>query len=206
MTIAFKLGFATALLAVAGYGHAVVAHSEGFEDPAWVANMPDNWQNLGGATITRATSGTNGITYGATHSSDFSWKQFGEQEAEGAVIGFATAGIGELVGSSATAGSSAGAGSSATGSGAGGGSSMIVSRRAGSMRTTSPGIQSKPSLTSCSRPRLAMSCMPTQIPRNGLARRTTSSSRVSHMPAMANNPSRQSLNAPTPGRTTRSAV
>ena len=69
MTIAFKLGFATALLAVAGYGHAVVAHSEGFEDPAWVANMPDNWQNFSGATITRATSGTNGIASsdGAAH-------------------------------------------------------------------------------------------------------------------------------------------
>ena len=41
----------------------------------------------------------------------------------------------------------------------------------GSIAFTSPGIQPKPSLTSCSSPREAMSCMPTQMPRNGLALR-----------------------------------
>jgi hypothetical protein len=37
-------------------------HSESFDDPTWVANQPNNWQNFGGATITRALSGTGGIT------------------------------------------------------------------------------------------------------------------------------------------------
>ena len=50
---------------------------------------------LGGTLI---GAGFNGITYSATHSKNFSWKQFGVQEAEGAVIGLVTAGIGEAVG------------------------------------------------------------------------------------------------------------
>ena len=40
----------------------------------------------------------------------------------------------------------------------------------GAIRSTSPGIQPSPGITSYSRPRSAMSCMPTQIPRNGRAR------------------------------------
>ncbi len=35
------------------------------------------------------------------------------------------------------------------------------------MRSTSPAIQPRPSVTSYSRPRSAISCMPTQMPRNG---------------------------------------
>ena len=42
------------------------------------------------------------------------------------------------------------------------------------MRTTSPAIQSSPAWTPYSTPRVAMSCMPTQMPRNGLPRSITS--------------------------------
>ena len=40
----------------------------------------------------------------------------------------------------------------------------------GSMRTTSPWIQSSPEWMPYSTPRVAMSCMPTQMPRKGLPR------------------------------------
>jgi hypothetical protein len=43
----------------------------------------------------------------------------------------------------------------------------------GLISTTSPGIQSKPSVTVFSNPRVDISCMPTQMPRNGLALSST---------------------------------
>ena len=49
-----------------------------------------------------------------------------------------------------------------------GGSSAPAARGSGA---TSPAIQSSPGTTSYSRPRVAMSCMPTQMPRNGRPRR-----------------------------------
>ena len=67
------------------------------------------------------------------------------------------------------------------------------------------GIQPSPSVTSYSRPRSAMSCMPTQMPRNGRPRARTLSLSASTMPPTASSPRRQSAKAPTPGSTTRSA-
>ena len=46
-----------------------------------------------------------------------------------------------------------------------------LAESAGSMATTSPPIQPRPSTVSNSRPRSAISCMPTQMPRNGRAAR-----------------------------------
>ena len=76
----------------------------------------------------------------------------------------------------------------------------------GARRRTSPAIQSKPGVTSCSWPLLAISCMPTQMPRKGLPSRRTALSSVSIMPGIAAIPSRQSRKAPTPGSTIRSAL
>ena len=76
---------------------------------------------------------------------------------------------------------------------------------AGVMRSTSPGIQPSPGVTTYSRPRSAMSCMPTQMPRNGRPCAITLSLSASTMPGTASRPRRQSANAPTPGSTTRSA-
>lgn len=46
---------------------------------------------VGGALI---GAGTNGIVYSATHGSNFSWKQYGVQQGEGAVLGLVTGGFG----------------------------------------------------------------------------------------------------------------
>ena len=75
----------------------------------------------------------------------------------------------------------------------------------GVMRSTSPAIQPSPSVTSYSRPRSAISCMPTQMPKNGRPLLRTASSSASTMPSTASRPRRQSAKAPTPGSTTRSA-
>ena len=40
----------------------------------------------------------------------------------------------------------------------------------GATARTSPGMRSRPGITPCSRPRVARSCMPTQMPRNGRPR------------------------------------
>ena len=61
-------------------------------------------------------------------------------------------------------------------------------------------------VTSYSRPRSAISCMPTQMPRNGRPFSRTASSSASTMPGTASSPRRQSAKAPTPGSTTRSAA
>ena len=64
-----------------------------------------------------------------------------------------------------------------------------------------------PSVTTYSRPRSAMSCMPTQMPRNGrpLARARWSPPAPRPCRGTASSPRRQSAKAPTPGSTTRSA-
>ena len=67
--------------------------------------------------------------------------------------------------------------------------------------TTSPGIQPSPWLVSNSRPRSAISCMPTQMPRNGLPPWITCASSASIMPGTAVRPRLQSAKAPTPGST-----
>ena len=77
---------------------------------------------------------------------------------------------------------------------------------AGAMRTTSPGIQPKPAVSPCSRPRLAIICWPTQMPRNGAPPRIARSSIAAKRPGMARSPARQSAKAPTPGSTIRSAA
>jgi RHS repeat-associated protein len=46
---------------------------------------------IGGALI---GAGTNGITYSATHAGNFSWKQYGAQQGQGAAIGLVTGGFG----------------------------------------------------------------------------------------------------------------
>ncbi len=56
-----------------------------------------------------------------------------------------------------------------------------------------------------SRPTLAISCMPTQMPRNGKPRVITASFSASTMLGRAARPAMQSANAPTPGSTMRSA-
>ena len=75
----------------------------------------------------------------------------------------------------------------------------------GAILSTSPRIQPRPSVTTYSRPRSAISCMPTQMPRNGRPLPRTVSSSASTMPGTASSPRRQSAKAPTPGSTTRSA-
>ena len=71
--------------------------------------------------------------------------------------------------------------------------------------STSPAIQLKPSVVTCSLPRVAISCMPTQMPKNGRALERTASVIASSMPSTASRPLRQSAKAPTPGSTMRSA-
>ncbi len=51
-----------AVVALSTSAIAAPPHFEGFEDPGWVANMTDNWQNYAGGAIQRVLSGTNGIT------------------------------------------------------------------------------------------------------------------------------------------------
>ena len=73
--------------------------------------------------------------------------------------------------------------------------------------STSPAIQPRPGVVSYSRPRLAISCMPTQMPRNGRPlRRTASVKRLDHAGHARRGRARQSANAPTPGSTMRSAA
>jgi RHS repeat-associated protein len=57
---------------------------------------------VGGGTLIGA--GINGLTYTATHLKNFSWSAFGVQEAIGAVVGSATAGIGAAMSGGAEAG------------------------------------------------------------------------------------------------------
>ena len=76
----------------------------------------------------------------------------------------------------------------------------------GAMAFTSPLIQPKPGVVRNSRPRSAISCAPTQMPRNGRCLSRTVVSRASRMPGMALTPRSQSAKAPTPGSTTRSAA
>ena len=66
-------------------------------------------------------------------------------------------------------------------------------------------IHPRPSVTSYSRPRSAINCMPTQMPRNGRPLPRTVCSSASTMPGTASRPRRQSAKAPTPGNTMRSA-
>ncbi len=75
----------------------------------------------------------------------------------------------------------------------------------GEIFSTSPAIQLKPSVVTCSLPRVAISCMPTQMPKNGRALTRTASVIASSMPSSASRPRRQSAKAPTPGSTMRSA-
>ena len=82
---------------------------------------------------------------------------------------------------------------------------IFSSGSAGVILSTSPAIQPRPLVTSYSSPRSAMSCMPTQMPRNGRPRLWTRSLSASIMPSMASRPRRQSAKAPTPGSTMRSA-
>ena len=56
-----------------------------------------------------------------------------------------------------------------------------------------------------SRPREAISCMPTQMPRNGAPRFTLASVIASMTPERASSASMQAEKAPTPGSTMRSA-
>ena len=72
-------------------------------------------------------------------------------------------------------------------------------------RSRRPGSSRAPAVVSYSRPRLAMSCMPTQMPRNGRPLPRTASVSASTMPGTASSPRRQSAKAPTPGSTMRSA-
>ena len=76
----------------------------------------------------------------------------------------------------------------------------------GSIAFTSPLIQPNPGVMRNSRPRSAISCAPTQMPRNGRRFSRTLVSSASRMPATASTPALQSANAPTPGSTTRSAA
>jgi hypothetical protein len=76
---------------------------------------------------------------------------------------------------------------------------------AGAIGTTSPAIQSSPWWSPCSRPTLAISCMPTQMPRKGRPASRTTRVSASTMPGTSYRPRRQSAKAPTPGRTMRSA-
>ena len=77
----------------------------------------------------------------------------------------------------------------------------------GSIATTSPPIQPRPSIVSNSRPRSAISCMPTQMPRNGRPRTNHCLLRAPlRGRGRRRGPRRQSAKAPTPGRTMRSAA
>ncbi len=67
------------------------------------------------------------------------------------------------------------------------------------------GSSRAPSVTSYSRPRSAISCMPTQMPKNGRPCTRTRLVQRFTMPLSASSPRRQSAKAPTPGSTTRSA-
>jgi hypothetical protein len=62
----------------------------------------------------------------------------------------------------------------------------------GSISFTSPAIQPKPLVIVFSSPRSDMSCMPTQMPRNGLALAIATSSTACHMPSTALRPAAQS--------------
>ena len=75
----------------------------------------------------------------------------------------------------------------------------------GAIFSTSPAIQLKPSVVTCSLPRVAINCMPTQMPKNGRALTRTASVIASSMPSSESRPRRQSAKAPTPGSTMRSA-
>ena len=70
----------------------------------------------------------------------------------------------------------------------------------GAIFTTSPLIQPRPSVTSYSRPRSAINCMPTQMPKKGRALTRTVSFSDCTMPSSASSPRRQSAKAPTPGK------
>ena len=61
-------------------------------------------------------------------------------------------------------------------------------------------------VTPNSSPRSAVSCAPTQIPRNGRSLSRTVLSSASRMPTTRSTPALQSAKAPTPGSTTRSAA
>ena len=57
-----KIGLAALAIALAAsHARASVVHSEGFEDPAWVAGQLGNWQNFSGGDINRVATGHNGI-------------------------------------------------------------------------------------------------------------------------------------------------
>lgn len=60
---------------------------------------------VGGALV---GAGVNGMVYSATHTGNFSWTQYGIQEGVGAVLGAATAGIGELISAGAEIATTAG--------------------------------------------------------------------------------------------------
>ena len=70
---------------------------------------------------------------------------------------------------------------------------------------TSPSIQSRPAVSPNSSPRLAISCMPTQIPRNVAPRARTASPMASITPGRARRARLPAAKAPTPGSTTCSA-
>ena len=76
----------------------------------------------------------------------------------------------------------------------------------GSSRFTSPAIQSRPAVSPNSSPRVARSCMPTQMPRKGAPRVLAASVIASTMPSRACSAPMQAAKAPTPGSTTRSAL
>jgi len=78
-------------------------------------------------------------------------------------------------------------------------------RSAGAMRTTSPPIQPKPGVSRYSSPRVAIICMPMQMPRKGRACTVTASSIASNSPVARESAARQAGKAPSPGRTMRSA-
>ncbi len=75
----------------------------------------------------------------------------------------------------------------------------------GSIILTSPCIQLKPSWYPCSCPQVAIICMPTQMPINGLPVFMWASI-ASYKPKIEFNSCLQSANAPTPGKTTLSAL
>ena len=78
--------------------------------------------------------------------------------------------------------------------------------RRASIRTTSPRDPAEARrLADARSPRLAIICMPTQIPRNGAPSAIARRSIASNSPARAISPARQSAKAPTPGSTIRSA-
>ena len=58
--------------------------------------------------------------------------------------------------------------------------SAAAAGRAPSISAISPSIQPKPGVISCSRPRSAISCMPTQMPRNGVPAAVARLDRLAH--------------------------